>query len=76
MSSSEKKATFSILKPNSNGSSIAIKLASSMTKPGATAKKLVIKNFKSKPSLPENYQETTWSKLREAVMSPYRPQNQ
>lgn len=40
-----------------------------MTKPGATTKKLVIKNFKSKPNLPENYQETTWSKLREAVIA-------
>ncbi|CAH3951967.1 cullin-4A [Pieris brassicae] len=69
MSSSEKKASFSILNTNSNGNSIALKLASSMTKPGATAKKLVIKNFKSKPNLPENYQETTWSKLREAVIA-------
>ncbi|XP_045496375.1 cullin-4A isoform X2 [Colias croceus] len=67
MSASEKKSNFSMLNPNSNGT---IKLASSsMNKPGATAKKLVIKNFKSKPNLPENYQETTWSKLREAVIA-------
>ncbi|CAG4954062.1 unnamed protein product [Colias eurytheme] len=67
MSASEKKSNFSMLNTNSNGT---IKLASSsMNKPGATAKKLVIKNFKSKPNLPENYQETTWSKLREAVIA-------
>jgi len=31
------------------------------------AKKLVIKNFKEKPKLPENYQQDTWEKLKEAV---------
>jgi cullin-4 len=36
------------------------------SKPGQT-KKLVIKNLKEKPSLPENYQEETWCKLRRAV---------
>ncbi|XP_061385671.1 cullin-4A [Danaus plexippus] len=67
MSSNEKKSNFSMLNPNINGT---IKMTtSSMNKPGATTKKLVIKNFKSKPNLPENYQETTWSKLREAVIA-------
>lgn len=92
MSANEKKSNFSMLNPNSNGT---IKMtSSSMNKPGATTKKLVIKNFKSmftvlssslvitsvtsgnkckyfagKPNLPENYQETTWSKLREAVVA-------
>lgn len=95
MSANEKKSNFSLLTPNSNGS---IKMtSSSMNKPGAATKKLVIKNFKSmftisstrrdnynllnigegnhycvfsgKPNLPENYQETTWSKLREAVIA-------
>ena len=33
----------------------------------AVAKKLVIKNFKEKPKLPDNYQEVTWKKLEEAV---------
>eukprot|EP00794_Sanderia_malayensis_P011107 gene11107-12276_t len=33
----------------------------------AQAKKLVIKNFKEKPDLPENYKESTWQKLKEAV---------
>ncbi|XP_020501099.2 cullin-4B isoform X2 [Labrus bergylta] len=36
------------------------------SKPGA-AKKLVIKNFKEKPKLPENYTQETWQKLKEAV---------
>ncbi|XP_036424919.1 cullin-4B [Colossoma macropomum] len=36
------------------------------SKPGA-AKKLVIKNFKEKPKLPENYTHETWQKLKEAV---------
>lgn len=67
MSANEKKSNFSLLTPYSNGT---IKLtSSSMNKPGATTKKLIIKNFKSKPNLPENYQETTWSKLREAVIA-------
>uniref|UniRef100_A0A8C4YVN0 Cullin 4B n=1 Tax=Gadus morhua TaxID=8049 RepID=A0A8C4YVN0_GADMO len=38
----------------------------SNSKPGA-AKKLVIKNFKDKPKLPENYTHETWQKLKEAV---------
>lgn len=38
----------------------------SNSKPGA-AKKLVIKNFKDKPKLPENYTQETWQKLKEAV---------
>ncbi|XP_055981822.1 cullin-4B isoform X1 [Sorex fumeus] len=36
------------------------------SKPGS-AKKLVIKNFKDKPKLPENYTDETWNKLKEAV---------
>ncbi|XP_061691117.1 cullin-4B isoform X1 [Syngnathoides biaculeatus] len=38
----------------------------SNSKPGA-AKKLIIKNFKEKPKLPENYTQETWQKLKEAV---------
>ncbi|XP_030031725.1 cullin-4A isoform X2 [Manduca sexta] len=67
MSANEKISNFSLLHPNSNGT---VKMtSSSMNKPGAATKKLVIKNFKSKPNLPENYQETTWGKLREAVIA-------
>ncbi|XP_031573663.1 cullin-4A-like [Actinia tenebrosa] len=43
-------------------------MANSSTKPGQ-AKKLVIKNFKAKPNLPDNFQEATWMKLREAVQA-------
>lgn len=32
-------------------------------------KKLVVKNLKQKPILPDNYQEQTWKKLREAVIA-------
>ncbi|KAG9338955.1 hypothetical protein JZ751_024345 [Albula glossodonta] len=39
---------------------------SNNSKPGA-AKKLIIKNFKEKPKLPENYTDETWQKLKEAV---------
>ncbi|KPJ10236.1 Cullin-4A [Papilio machaon] len=66
MNVNEKKSNFSLLTPNSNG---AIKMSATTIKPGVATKKLVIKNFKSKPNLPENYQETTWSKLREAVIA-------
>ncbi|KAL4631599.1 cullin-4B [Arapaima gigas] len=32
-----------------------------------TTKKLVIKNFREKPKLPDNYTDETWQKLKEAV---------
>eukprot|EP00069_Balaena_mysticetus_P020093 bmy_12714T0 len=35
-------------------------------KPGS-AKKLVIKNFKDKPKLPESYTDETWQKLKKAI---------
>lgn len=65
---SQKRANFSALTvANPNGvNKITPTLASS--KPGS-AKKLIIKNFKNKPRLPENYQEETWEKLREAVVA-------
>ncbi|XP_063375392.1 cullin-4A [Cydia amplana] len=68
MSASEKKSNFSMLTTNSNGA-VKTTLPTMQSKPGATTKKLIIKNFKSKPKLPENYQETTWGKLREAVVA-------
>lgn len=66
MTDSQKRANFSALtSPGSNGiSRHASPLANN--KPGA-AKKLVIKNFKEKPKLPENYQQQTWDRLRESV---------
>ncbi|TMW39363.1 hypothetical protein DOY81_015557, partial [Sarcophaga bullata] len=38
------------------------------SKPG-DVKKIVIKNFKVKPTLPENYSESTCQKLEEAVVA-------
>ncbi|XP_070538317.1 cullin-4A-like [Ptychodera flava] len=65
--STQRRPNFSALSPTNNGfTSRASPLANS--KPGST-KKLVIKNFKVKPELPENYQETTWQKLKEAVQA-------
>nr|XP_056717915.1 cullin-4A [Euleptes europaea] len=34
---------------------------------GAASKKLVIKNFRERPALPDNYTQNTWKKLHEAV---------
>ncbi|OAD56053.1 Cullin-4B [Eufriesea mexicana] len=64
----QKRANFSALTVgNPNGvNKISPSLANA--KPG-TARKLVIKNFKNKPKLPENYQEQTWEKLQEAVIA-------
>ncbi|XP_069105312.1 cullin-4A-like [Argopecten irradians] len=65
MTESQKRANFSALSSPSNGlNRHASPLANS--KPGA-AKKLVIKNFKEKPKLPENFQQQTWEKLRDSV---------
>lgn len=38
-----------------------------LAKPGST-KKLIIKNF-AKPTLPENYKQQTWEKLKDAVIA-------
>ncbi|KAM8964702.1 cullin-4B isoform X2 [Sarcophilus harrisii] len=53
---------------HANGLTKAPSSISSFTnsKPGS-AKKLVIKNFKEKPKLPENYTDETWQKLKDAV---------
>ncbi|KAK0048820.1 cullin-4A [Biomphalaria pfeifferi] len=64
---SQKKANFSALNSsNSNGINKTNQAVGVSNKPG-TAKKLVIKNFKDKPSMPANFQEVTWEKLQGAV---------
>lgn len=63
MTEPQKKANFSAL--SGNGISRHASPLST-TKPGAS-KKLVIKNFKEKPPIPENFEEVTWLKLAEAV---------
>ncbi|KAK5874125.1 hypothetical protein PBY51_019099 [Eleginops maclovinus] len=61
----DKRASFSALtEHNTNGMARSSAVASS--KSGAS-KKLVIKNFKDRPKLAENYTEDTWLKLRDAV---------
>ncbi|XP_019616401.1 PREDICTED: cullin-4A-like isoform X2 [Branchiostoma belcheri] len=59
-----RKPNFSALVGSNGLTNRASSLANS--KPG-TAKKLVIKNFKGKPKLHDNYKEETWMKLRGAV---------
>lgn len=54
----EKRASFS------NGMMPRTSVASGKS---GSSKKLVIKNFKDRPKLSENYTEDTWLKLREAV---------
>ena len=41
--------------------------SSQKSKESNGAKKLVIKPFKTQPKLPENYEDATWSKLKEAI---------
>lgn len=63
----KKRPNFSAMATNPGG---GIKTVSGMStnKPG-DIKKLIIKNFKEKPVLPENYSEKTWDKLREAIIA-------
>ncbi|XP_052895296.1 cullin-4B [Anopheles moucheti] len=60
----KKRANFSALNPI-NG---AIIKTTTTGKPG-DVKKLIIKNMKSYPSIPENFEETTWNQLRKAVIA-------
>ncbi|MBN3281835.1 CUL4B protein, partial [Polyodon spathula] len=57
------KANFTALAEHTNG---LTKPSALVTKPGAS-KKLVIKNFKDRPKLSDNYTQDTWKKLQEAV---------
>lgn len=59
-----KRANFSAI--TSNGLNRNLNILN--LKPTAT-KKLVIKNLKSEPRLPDDYREQTWSKLEEAVLA-------
>uniref|UniRef100_A0A8D3BUR8 Cullin 4A n=1 Tax=Scophthalmus maximus TaxID=52904 RepID=A0A8D3BUR8_SCOMX len=62
----DKRASFSaIAEHNTNGMARSSAVASA--KGGGASKKLVIKNFKDRPKLAENYTEDTWLKLRDAV---------
>lgn len=67
----ERRPNFSMLN-NSNigyqGAFLNKMLLNNSSKPG-DVKKIVIKNLKTIPTLPENYSESTWEKLREAVIA-------
>uniref|UniRef100_A0A3Q0SWJ6 Cullin-4A n=1 Tax=Amphilophus citrinellus TaxID=61819 RepID=A0A3Q0SWJ6_AMPCI len=61
----DKRASFTAITEHSaNGMARTSAVASGKT---GTSKKLVIKNFKDRPKLAENYTEDTWLKLRDAV---------
>ncbi|XP_061526176.1 cullin-4A isoform X2 [Phycodurus eques] len=59
----DKRANFSAL-TDTNGMTRTSSMSSAKS---GTSKKLVIKNFKDRPKLAENYTEDTWLKLRDAV---------
>ncbi|XP_074846793.1 cullin-4A isoform X1 [Carettochelys insculpta] len=65
----QKKPHLSALVGHTNGLSKPVALAAAAgARPGAAAaKKLVIKNFRERPKLPDNYTQDTWQKLDEAV---------
>ncbi|XP_067322950.1 cullin-4A [Anolis sagrei] len=56
----------SALVGHTNGLTKAASLAGGRSG-AATSKKLVIKNFRERPTLPDNYTRETWQKLHEAV---------
>lgn len=62
----DKRASFSNITEQLNTNGMARTSAVASSKSGAS-KKLVIKNFKDRPKLAENYTEDTWLKLRDAV---------
>ncbi|CAL8119031.1 unnamed protein product [Orchesella dallaii] len=62
-----KRPNFSAIS-NSNSNGISKTNSVLMVKSGV-AKKLVIKNFREKPKLPEDYHAETWKKLKEAVVA-------
>lgn len=60
----DKKANFSALTEHNNNGVTRTSVLANKT---GTSKKLVIKNFKDRPKIAENYTEDTWLKLRDAV---------
>ena len=68
----EKKANFSALSPNTQIAPNGFNKNSPLGVGGnrqTQTKKLVIKNFKAKPRLPEDFQERSWDKLKKAVVA-------
>ncbi|XP_039600576.1 cullin-4A [Polypterus senegalus] len=58
-----KKASFSALAEHTNG----LTKSSSLAAKRSGSKKLVIKNFKDRPKVSDNYTQDTWTKLQGAV---------
>ncbi|XP_030135576.2 cullin-4A isoform X3 [Taeniopygia guttata] len=69
----QKKSHLSALVGHTNGLTKPASLTASRSAGGggggatASSKKLVIKNFRERPKLPDNYTQDTWQKLNEAV---------
>ncbi|XP_061852976.1 cullin-4A isoform X2 [Colius striatus] len=69
----QKKPHLSALVGHTNGLTKPASLAAATRAGGggggatASSKKLVIKNFRERPKLPDNYTQDTWQKLHEAV---------
>ncbi|NXC90851.1 CUL4A protein, partial [Cercotrichas coryphoeus] len=69
----QKKPQLSALVGHTNGLTKPASLAATRSTGGggggatASSKKLVIKNFRERPKLPDNYTQDTWQKLHEAV---------
>uniref|UniRef100_A0A5F9CPW9 Cullin 4A n=1 Tax=Oryctolagus cuniculus TaxID=9986 RepID=A0A5F9CPW9_RABIT len=64
-----RKAGVSALVGRTNGLTKPAGLAGGPNKPGGAggSRKLVIKNFRDRPQLPDNYTQDTWRQLHEAV---------
>eukprot|EP00850_Spirogloea_muscicola_P022668 SM000306S11741 [mRNA] locus=s306:78886:84466:+ [translate_table: standard] len=60
-------AGMSLLGGGGGGSSGAATMARKKAQPPQPARKLVIKPFKAKPKLPDNFEEATWRKIQTAV---------
>uniref|UniRef100_A0A803VJA6 Cullin-4A n=1 Tax=Ficedula albicollis TaxID=59894 RepID=A0A803VJA6_FICAL len=67
----QRKSQLSALVGHTNGLTKPASLAATRSTGGggatASSKKLVIKNFRERPKLPDNYTQDTWQKLHEAV---------
>ncbi|GAB5566493.1 cullin-4B isoform X2 [Prionailurus iriomotensis] len=66
-----RKGALSALVGHTNGLTKPAALAAAAVSPkpagGGGSRKLVIKNFRDRPKLPDNYTQDTWQKLHEAV---------
>nr|CAG4640653.1 EOG090X01NX [Eulimnadia texana] len=60
-----KRPNFSALTNNANG----VNKISPLKPASGAVKKIVIKNLKEAPKLPDNYREVAWNKLKEAVVA-------